>query len=267
MTEAEASRHARAAELLAAARLACTPIEPLPADCRPRDEAEGYAVQEALHGRLAAAGRGAVVGYKIGCTTPVMQALLDIDFPCAGGVFSTTVHHGAAVLRHADFVSPGVETEIAVRLGADLAADAAPFTPDTAAEAVDACMVAIELVDLRYADYRAMGVPTLIADDFFGAGCVLGEPVSDWRDLDLAAATGVTTIDGIEAGRGKGADVMGDPLAALAWLANAMGVRGRGLRRGAFVLTGSIVAVQKPTPGQQAVVTVDGLGSVRARFD
>lgn len=267
MTQAATSRHARAADILASARLAVAPIGPLPEDCRPRDEAEGYAVQEALHARLAAAGRGEVVGYKIGCTTAVMQALLDIGFPCAGGVFSATVHHGAAALRHADFVSPGVEAEIALRLGADLSANAAPFTRDAVAGAVDACMAAIEVVDLRYADHRAMGVPTLIADDFFGAGCVLGEAVSDWRGLDLAAASGVTAVDGLEAGRGTGADVMGHPLAALVWLANAMAARGQGLRRGEFVLTGSIVAVQKPAPGQEAVVAIDGLGSVRARFD
>ena len=85
---------ARAAELLSAARLARRRFERLPEDCRPPDLAAAYAVQDALHARLTAAGCGAVAGHKIGCTTPVMQRFLAIDDPCAGGVFAPTVHHG-----------------------------------------------------------------------------------------------------------------------------------------------------------------------------
>ena len=125
--DAAADRHRRAAALLCDQRLARTPIEPLPEDCRPRDEPEGYVVQEVLHGLMGGAGQGAVVGHKIGCTTPVMQAYLRIENPCAGGVHATTVHHGQARVRHRDYVRVGVECEIAVRLGSDLGAGEAPF--------------------------------------------------------------------------------------------------------------------------------------------
>ena len=77
-------------------------------------------MQEVLHGLLAEAGQGPIVGHKIGCTTPVMQAYLGIANPCAGGVHATTVHQGHARVRHRDYVRVGVECEIAVRLGADL---------------------------------------------------------------------------------------------------------------------------------------------------
>ena len=77
-----------AARLLAEARLGRTRFAGLPDGRRPADEAEAYAIQEALHRRLEDAGRGPVVGYKIGCTTPVMQRFLGIDSPCAGGVLA-----------------------------------------------------------------------------------------------------------------------------------------------------------------------------------
>src|SRR5262249_9047207 len=77
-----ADRQRRAATLLRDRRVARIPIGPLPADCRPRDELEAYAVQEALHGLLAGSALGPVTGHKIGCTTPVMQKFLGINNPC-----------------------------------------------------------------------------------------------------------------------------------------------------------------------------------------
>ena len=78
---------------------------------------------------------GALVGYKIGCTSAVMQQYLDIPHPCGGSVFARGVHDSGASLRHADFVRVGVECEIAVRLARDLAPSEAPFTADAVAQA------------------------------------------------------------------------------------------------------------------------------------
>ena len=60
----------------------------------------------------------------------------------------------------------------------------------------------MEIVDDRYRDYRTLDVATLIADDFFNAGCVLGTPVTGWRELDLPAVTGVTRLNGRRGGAG-----------------------------------------------------------------
>jgi len=96
-------------------------------------------------------------------------------------------------------------------------------------------------VDDRYDDYRSMDTPTLIADDFFTAGCALGRPVLEWRDLDFAAMRGRMAINGGEVGEGRGGDILGHPLEALAWLANSLAARGGSLRDGEFVLLGSVV--------------------------
>ena len=259
-------RHRRAAALLRDQRLARTPIDPLPSDCRPRDETDGYLVQEALHALLRDAGQGPVTGHKIGCTTPVMQAYLGIRNPCAGGVHATTVHDGHARVGHRDYVRVGVECEIAVRLGSDLAPAGAPFDRVRAGAAVEAVLAAMEIVDDRYRDYRTLDVPTLIADDFFNAGCVLGPPIARWRDLDLPAVTGVTRLNGAEVGRGEGRAVMGHPFEALAWLANLRARLGPGLRAGEFVLLGSVVETRWVGSGDEVAVAIEGLGEVRATF-
>jgi 2-keto-4-pentenoate hydratase len=109
----------RAAQAVATARRNRAPLKPLPADAAPRDEAEGYRVQRAVHDLLLPS-VGPLVGYKIGCTSKVMQEYLDIPRPCGGGVFARGVHESGVRLHAADCVRAGVECEIAVRLSRDL---------------------------------------------------------------------------------------------------------------------------------------------------
>lgn len=254
-----------AARMLATHRLARTALDALPLLLRPADLEAAYDIQACLHEELAST-LGPVVGHKIGCTTPVMQAFLGIAHPCAGAVFASTVHASPARLRYGDFVRVGVECEIVVLLGADLPARSAPYDATDVAMAVEAVMPGMEIVDARYVDYTRLDTPTLVADDFFDAGCVLGAPTADWRLLDLASVTGVTRINGVEVGRGRGADVLGHPLEALAWLANQRSRRGVGLRAGEFVFTGSVVATQWLAPGDHVAMSIEGLGDIAADF-
>jgi len=87
-----------AAEIIATARRGRAPLQPLAGDAAPEDEAEGYQIQDAVHGLLAA-DFGAQAGYKIGCTSAVMQQYLDIPHPCGGGVFAKGVHDSGVSLH------------------------------------------------------------------------------------------------------------------------------------------------------------------------
>jgi 2-keto-4-pentenoate hydratase len=254
---------AAAAAFLAQARLARTRMSGLPPELRPADIAGGYRVQDALHAALADAGLGALAGHKIGCTTPVMQQYLKIDHPCAGGVFAGRVYREAARLRHGAFVRVGIECEIAVVLGRDLPARDRPYAPVEVAPAIEACAAAIEIVDDRWLDYRTVDTPTLIADDFFNSACVLGAPRRLDPALDLAAVRGAMSVGGREVGRGTGADALGSPLNALAWLASARG----GLKAGELVLTGSMVQTHWAGRGEACTVEVEGFGAVRVSFE
>jgi 2-keto-4-pentenoate hydratase len=195
-----------------------------------------------------------------------MQQYLGIPHPCSGGIFASGIHASGAHLRFADFVRVGVECEIAVRLGHDLVASAAPFTADTVAEAIADYLPAIEIVDDRYADWQQIGAPMLIADDFFAAGCVLGAPVARAALPDLASLIGRAVINGKEASRGRGADVLGHPHNALAWLANHLAERGRHLHAGEIVLTGSLVQTIWLNAGDSVEMELSGLGNVAADF-
>jgi 2-keto-4-pentenoate hydratase len=255
-----------AAQAIAAARRSHTRLPPLPPEIVPRDEAEGYAVQRALHD-LFLPYQGARVGYKIGCTSQVMQDYLAIPHPCAGGVFARGVHASGARLSSGDYIRVGVECEIAMRLKRDLAPSEEPFTTEWVMEAVDTCQAAIEIVDDRYVDWETIGAPTLIADDFFAAGCVLGSPVLRLDLPDLRTLRGRAVVNDREVGRGTGADVLGHPGQALAWLANHLANEGRGLYAGQIVLTGSLVKTAWLEAGDHVAIELAGLGRVEATFD
>jgi len=226
----------------------------------------GYRVQRALHD-LMLPESGSLIGYKIGCTSKVMQQYLDIPHPCGGGVFARGVHESGVRLRAADFVRIGVECEIAVRIGRDLPASEGPFTAEWMMEAIESYLPAIEIVDDRYEKWETLGAPTLVADDFFAAGCVLGAPVARTDAPDLLAVHGRALINGAEAGRGTGADVLGHPHHALAWLANHLADEGRGLHAGQIVLTGSLVKTVWLKAGDHVVMELEGLGRVEAGFE
>ena len=163
----------QAAQVLTDARTKGTRIDAIPEGVRPRDEIDAYQVQ-ALVQEMLADGFGALAGHKIGCTTPVMQSYLGIDNPCAGGVYAPMTFRGEGAYSFDDLLHPGVECEVAAMLGSDLPPSGAPYDRASVAGAVDSVMASIEVVDDRWHDYKAIDTPSLIADDFFGLGCVLG---------------------------------------------------------------------------------------------
>src|SRR6201988_83406 len=103
------------------ARARRLPYRNLPDDLRPASIAEAYAAQEAYY-RLAEPVYGAVAGAKIATTTKVMQKLMGITHPCGGAIFARTIRTSPARLRTEDFVNLRIESEIALKLGADLPA-------------------------------------------------------------------------------------------------------------------------------------------------
>ncbi|MDA0264571.1 MAG: fumarylacetoacetate hydrolase family protein [Chloroflexi bacterium] len=259
---AGADRTQQAARFLQDAHAARAAYQPLPEAFAPRDIDEAYDIQEAFQALLAAE-RGPISGYKIALTTPVMQKMVGFGHPCFGAVFASVVHHSPVTVKASDYVHIGAECEIAALLSRDLPAAAAPYDRETVAGAVAALMPAFELVDDRGADYSDLFFLGVAADNAWNAGVVLGEKVTDWRGIDLVAASGAMTINGQPAGEGKGGDVLGHPLEALAWLANTLAQRGQSLKKDMIVMTGSIVSTKFLNQGDDVRFDIPELGEVR----
>ena len=253
----------RAGEWLYEAHRAGAKFAPLPADLAPADAGEAYAIQSEFVG-MRAAERGPVVGYKIALTTPAMRAMVGVNDSIAGDMLEKTIRRGDSQVRAADYGRLIVEFEIAFEMAEDLPAIGAPYDRASVSQAVAAAMPAFELADDRNADYA--GLPgnalMLIADNAWNEGAVLGAPVRDWQGIDLGALQGIATINGANVGTGRGRDVMGHPLDALAWIANHLAARGLGLWRGDIVITGSLVTSKFPKAGDLVRFDAGALGSV-----
>jgi 2-keto-4-pentenoate hydratase len=232
------------------------PYRNLPADLRPASIAEAYAAQEAYY-RFAESTYGVVAGAKIATTTKVMQRLMGIDHPCGGAIFSRTIHRSPAKLHAADFVNLRIESEIALQLGADLPARGAPWTRASVAPAVAAALPAFELIEDRNADYASTEALSLIVENCWNGGIVIGTPKRVALD-DLVGINGRLTLGGKLVGEGAAED----PRATLAWLANHVAERGRDLKAGMIVITGSLIPTVSIEPGQRAEFAVEGLGDV-----
>jgi 2-keto-4-pentenoate hydratase len=234
------------------------PTEILPEEVYPASLEEAYAIRGCFQEIEEATGRGAIAGYKIGLTTPVMQRLCGIAEPCYGAIFAREVHHRRAELRASDYCRLGVETEIAFRLGEDI-----PRGGDAegVAAAVESAAAAIELIEDLCYDYRRLDAAAMVAGNVWSAGAVVGTPVKEWRALDLARVMARLLINSREIGSGVGSDVMSHPLNALAWLAGKLADAGTPLRRGMIVMTGSVVPIQHPLAGDRVSVEVSGLGT------
>jgi 2-keto-4-pentenoate hydratase len=251
----------RTARLLGEVRIESHPVPPIPEEDLPETTEDGYLVQAALHDYLRENGQGELAGWKIGATTATMQDYLGVTEPAYGRIMSGTLIANSARFASAGFCNPGIECEIAVRIGAE--SDGGGYTRDTAAGLVSAIMPAIELVENRYGDFAERGTPTLIADDFFHKACILGDELENWESLDLAAIAGSVRIDGDEKATGTGAAVMGHPLEAIAWLANILADQGERLKPGEFVLTGSVTPVMwLDSFPCRAEIAFEGLGGV-----
>jgi len=127
---------------------------------------------------------------------------------------------------------------------------------------VAACIPAFELVEDGDADYKTLDAFTLVAQNTWNGGVVLGPAVTEWRALDLERAVTRCWVNDQPAGQGKTGDAMGHPFDAVAWLANLLNGRGRTLQRGMFVMTGSSITTKFPAPGDRVRFTIDGLGDV-----
>jgi 2-keto-4-pentenoate hydratase len=226
------------------------------------DLAGAYAIQEAFVQRMLAT-HGKRVGYKIGLTSKRMQQMCSIDHPVAGVVLERRLLASGAQLELSSLVRLGIEFEICVRLGRSLPPRAAAYEMDEVAAAVEAVAPDYEVIDDRNSPYP-LDMLSLVADNAWNEGIVLGAWRTSWPDL--AAARGIVERNGEKIDEGHGRDVLGHPFEPLRWLANHLSGRGETLHAGEIVSTGSLVTTRFPQAGEQYRFTVEGIGAVEVGF-
>ncbi len=224
------------------------------------DEASAYAVQAkgiALRG-------AAVVGYKLGYTSAAMRAQMNIARPNFGVLTENLrIDEVSGCVDMTTLIHPLVEPEIALLVGKDICDGG--HSRDSIFFYVDAAMPALEVVDTRYHDYIFKAVDN-ISDNSSSARFITGSPrrmaaLMDLRLIGVLLWSGGKTLD-----QGIGANAMGDPLIALAWLANTLAARGEKITAGSVILTGGLTRAYPAQSGQTIVAEYAELGTVKACF-
>jgi 2-keto-4-pentenoate hydratase len=229
-------------------------------ELRPKSMEEGYQVQKAIHERLDATGP-TLLGYKVGSTTAAGQKIFGIGEPVYAGLFSDGDFPTLGAALANPLTAPSLECEIAMRLGSNLDGARGEITDDETMRAIATCHLACEIIDNRYGDPMAVGVPSLLADDWFNVGFVLGPPNPRWPNLELSNRKGQIEIDGVVA-TGNSNDWL-PPIKSVQWLAQKLAQAGRRLRAGDIILTGTIVAPTKiKLPAKSASISIEGFGTL-----
>jgi 2-keto-4-pentenoate hydratase len=237
----------RAAQILFEARRADSKIDGLPADCRPRDLDDAYAIQDALLDLLGTPTKG----WFLACTAPAMQKAHGLPGPYFGRMLGDAILDSPAVVPVPGDRPQSLEIELVFRLGADLPPRNEPYDREEVATAVAAMHPGIEIVEGRFTDLLAIDGPTLVADNGTDGILVLGPPCPEWRDLDRSGLTVSLTKNGAEASGGAGA--------------NELSRRGLGLKAGETLNTGN--ALDRYTfgvAGERIVAECGALGRAEA---
>ena len=272
MTSAAEAAVRAAAELLVQARVQRAPLTQLASNLEPADLDTAYAIQEAtIAGILESLGGGAVVGYKIGCTSDIAKEMLGLEEPFYGRLLSPTVHQSPARLAADDFTIRVIEPEVAYQLGHDLPASEGPYDGRAVLQAVTAVMGSIEIVDTRWADWSGAGGLRLVADNGSAGAWVAGTQNPNPGVIDPERQDVTLTLyrgNGIEAEQhGSTGATLGSSLNALAWLANELNRRGQLLRAGDLVTTGTTTPVVRAESNDRVTADFGPLGQVTVTFD
>jgi 2-keto-4-pentenoate hydratase len=217
---------------------------------------DAYAIQDALGAELARRGERPI-GWKLAATSPTGQAIMGVKEPAYGFLPSRQYVSGAEVSA-GNFVDLRVVAEVAFKMRSELVGPG--ITAASALSAVESALPAFELLDFIYS-----GTPQAsdyVANSIHGQAVVLGSPLVSLQGLDLASEEVLVEHNGEVIGTFTAADVMGNPLNALAWLANQLASRGQMLKRGDIVICGGISKLLRPKAHDFINATFTHLGSV-----
>jgi 2-keto-4-pentenoate hydratase len=240
-----------------------TRLDELPPHCRPGSRAEGYAIQA----EVAKLSGQSIVGWKIAATSAAGQQHIRVDGPMAGALLSARALEGGARISLAGNNMKVAEAEFAFRIGKPLPKRAESYSVAEVLAAVASLHSAIEVPDSRYEDFTRVGAGQLIADTACACWFVLGPATrADWRALDLAQHSVAAYRNGALSGQGSGANVLGDPRSALAWIANELSAYGDGLRAGDVVITGTCLTPVPVSAGDSVKADFGEFGVLEVAF-
>jgi 2-keto-4-pentenoate hydratase len=225
---------------------------------------DAYAIQKAFVDHRLAQGR-TVRGYKVGLTSKAMQDMSGATEPDFSAMTDDLFLPEDTPLQAARFFRPLIEIEIAFVMKSALKGPG--ILPVDVLRATDFVLPSIEVVDFRVGPAPGMTVVDTVADLAACGAAILGANPCRLEDIDLRRVHGQMIINGKVEQEGYASAVLGNPVTAVAWLANKLGEFGITFEAGQTILTGSFVRAMPVKAGDEVIARFDsGLGDVVTAF-
>lgn len=205
-----------------------------------------------------------IVGKKIGVTSKPVQDMLGVFQPDFGFLTDAMEYpDGAEIPVAGNLIQPRAEGEIAFRLKKDLQGPG--VTEQDVLDATESILPCFEIVDSRIRNWE-IKIQDTVADNASCGVYVLGETAVDPRDFDLPKLKMTIWKNGEYHSEGLGSAVQGNPLTAVAWLANTLGEFGIPFKAGEVILSGSLAPLIPVVAGDEMRLEIEGIGGCSCRF-
>jgi 2-oxopent-4-enoate/cis-2-oxohex-4-enoate hydratase len=205
-----------------------------------------------------------IVGKKIGVTSKPVQDMLGVFQPDFGFLTDAMEYpDGASIVIAGNMIQPRAEGEIAFRLKSDLVGPG--VTEQDVLDATATIMPCFEIVDSRIYDWK-IKIQDTVADNASCGVYVLGKNEVDPRDFDLPNLKMTIYKNGEFNSEGLGSAVQGNPLTAVAWLANTLGEFGIPFKAGEIILSGSLAPLIPVVAGDEMSLEIAGIGGCSCKF-
>lgn len=243
------------------ASLSKNPIEPIRDQLSEMTVDDAYTIQSLQLERHLQNGRK-LQGHKIGLTSFAMQEQLGVDSPDFGFFLDNMLYEEGQDIPANMFISPKVEPELAFKLSKDISGE---VSLEEVLEAVEEVYPAIEIIDSRIKDWDIKLVDTIADNASCGAIVIADKPLEISLD-NLVELPCTLMVNGEVQAQGSGLDVMGNPVAPLAWLAKTLHHQGVTLKKGQFVLTGSFTKALPVVAGETITADYGDAGKLELTF-
>ncbi len=242
------------------------PMDNLPDALYPNSKASAFLAQDEMVRCLTEQYGSAPCGYKIACTNERIIHHLNVSGPFPGQLMTHSTYSSGIGLDPDTFRCRIMEAEFGFVLGEDVPVSDAPYDAQTIRPYIEAFVPSLEIVDHRFHDFATVGECALIADNAIHSACIVGEPVTHWQPLDFIHWPVRMWVNGDPFPLGTGESVLGNPLNAMAWLANHLASRKLSLCAGERVCTGTVGEPYHAVPGDAVLADFGDLGQVSMQF-
>ena len=226
-------------------------------ELRPTSTEEAYLAQFEFQANCS---RGALAGFKIGLTSVTQQKLCGIDSPIAGGIFLKEIYPSTHQIRLKDYHGLGIEFELALKISKDINPSETKFSSLNLLSYIDSIYPAFELIIDRNADYQNLDALSLIADNAWSAGVILGNPIPNWESLQINELNSTLYWNSEPALRAQIKSA--NPLHSLKWVVNHLGKMGQKIPKDSLIMTGSVLQTRKPLKGDKITYKIENLSKV-----